>query len=46
ELAGMFEGAGARVVDRTGMVFDPLRWRWSLSKRDLSVNYAVTGVRA
>ena len=45
ELAGMFEAAGVRVVDRSGMVFNPLGWSWSLSKRDLSVNYLMTGVR-
>lgn len=45
ELAGMFEAAGVGVVDRSGMVFNPLGWSWSLSKRDLSVNYLVTGVR-
>ena len=45
DLAAMFEAAGIRVVDRTGMVFNPLGWSWSLSKRDLAVNYAVTGVR-
>ena len=45
ELAGMAEAAGVRVVDRTGMVFDPLRWSWSLG-RDLAVNYLITGIRA
>ena len=45
ELAGMFEAAGVNVVDRSGMVFNPLGWSWSLSKRDLSVNYLMTGVR-
>lgn len=45
ELAAIFEAAGVSVVDRAGMVFNPLGWSWSLSKRDLSVNYAVTGVR-
>ena len=45
ELASMFDAAGVRVVDRSGMVFNPLGWSWSLSKRDLSVNYLVTGVR-
>lgn len=45
ELAGMFDAAGARVVDRAGMVFNPLGWSWSLSPRDLSVNYLIAGVR-
>ncbi|MEM1101381.1 MAG: bifunctional 3-demethylubiquinol 3-O-methyltransferase/2-polyprenyl-6-hydroxyphenol methylase, partial [Pseudomonadota bacterium] len=34
--------AGLAPVDRTGMVFDPLRWTWSLSATDLSVNYITT----
>lgn len=45
ELGSMFDAAGVRVVDRSGMVFNPLGWSWSLSKRDLSVNYLMTGVR-
>lgn len=45
ELASMFEAAGVTVVDRSGMVFNPLGWDWSLSKRDLAVNYLMTGVR-
>ena len=46
ELAAMMEGAGLRVADRRGMVFNPISWGWSLSDRDLSVNYAMTGLRA
>ena len=38
--------AGLRVVDRCGMVFNPLGWSWSLSPRDLSVNYILTAQRA
>ncbi|MFV0409253.1 MAG: bifunctional 2-polyprenyl-6-hydroxyphenol methylase/3-demethylubiquinol 3-O-methyltransferase UbiG [Paracoccus sp. (in: a-proteobacteria)] len=45
ELAAMMETAGLRVADRTGMVFNPISWDWSLSDRDLSVNYAMTGIR-
>ncbi|WP_371823310.1 bifunctional 2-polyprenyl-6-hydroxyphenol methylase/3-demethylubiquinol 3-O-methyltransferase UbiG [Paracoccus sp. Z118] len=46
ELAAMMDAAGAPVVDRAGMVFNPVRWSWSLSKRDLSVNYLMTGIRS
>ena len=46
ELAAMTEAAGLDVVDRCGMVFNPLGWSWSLSHRDLSVNYAMTALRA
>jgi len=27
------------------MVFNPLSWRWSLSARDLSVNYVTASVK-
>ena len=46
ELAEMMQKAGLRVADRRGMVFNPISWGWSLSDRDLSVNYAMTGLRA
>jgi len=46
ELAAMTEATGLDVVDRCGMVFNPLGWSWSLSHRDLSVNYAMTALRA
>ncbi|MFC3629052.1 bifunctional 2-polyprenyl-6-hydroxyphenol methylase/3-demethylubiquinol 3-O-methyltransferase UbiG [Paracoccus angustae] len=45
ELAGMAEGAGLAVADRRGMVFNPLGFGWSLSDRDLSVNYILTARR-
>ena len=45
-LSGMLKTAGLNPVDRKGMVFDPLRRSWSLSPRDLSVNYAMTATRA
>ncbi len=45
ELARDLEQAGLQVMNRTGFVFDPLRWQWSLSERDLSVNYAMSCIR-
>lgn len=42
ELAAAATQAGLRPVDRTGMVFNPLRGDWTLSERDLSVNYLMT----
>ncbi|MDO5630817.1 MAG: bifunctional 2-polyprenyl-6-hydroxyphenol methylase/3-demethylubiquinol 3-O-methyltransferase UbiG [Paracoccus sp. (in: a-proteobacteria)] len=41
ELAAMIDRAGAQVVDRHGVVFNPLRWSFHLSPRDLSVNYLI-----
>lgn len=46
ELSQMMEQAGLRAVDRKGMVFNPISWDWSLSDRDLSVNYAISAVRS
>ncbi len=46
ELTGMLEEAGMQVIARTGFAFNPLTWRWTLSERDLSVNYALAGTRA
>ncbi|SMR82506.1 3-demethylubiquinone-9 3-methyltransferase [Aliiroseovarius halocynthiae] len=45
ELADLIAAAGLNVVDRIGMVFNPLGWSWSLSSQDLSVNYAITSVK-
>lgn len=45
ELFDLLAGAGMTPVDRKGFVFDPLRWSWSLSDRDLSVNYVTTSLR-
>jgi 2-polyprenyl-6-hydroxyphenyl methylase/3-demethylubiquinone-9 3-methyltransferase len=45
ELATMTEATGLSVVDRCGMVFNPLGWSWSLSHRDLSVNYMLSALR-
>ena len=45
ELSGLIGAAGLDVVDRIGMVYDPLRDQWRLSERDLSVNYAMVAVR-
>ena len=45
ELCAMLEKAGLNPVDRTGFVFNPVAWSWSLSDRDLSVNYVTTSLR-
>ena len=44
EIATPVRRAGLKIVDRTGMVFDPLRDRWSLS-RDTDVNYLLAARR-
>ncbi len=45
ELYALLRGAGFDPVDRKGMVFNPLLWSWSLSDRDLSVNYVTASLR-
>ncbi|WP_410217243.1 bifunctional 2-polyprenyl-6-hydroxyphenol methylase/3-demethylubiquinol 3-O-methyltransferase UbiG [Paracoccus sp. (in: a-proteobacteria)] len=42
ELSQKAESAGLMVVDRRGMVFNPVTFGWRLSDRDLSVNYILT----
>ena len=44
EIATPVRVAGLKVLDRTGMVFDPLRNRWILS-RDTDVNYLLSARR-
>lgn len=39
ELLTLLEQAGLQPVDSKGFVFNPVSWRWSISDRDLSVNY-------
>ncbi|MFN3210429.1 MAG: bifunctional 2-polyprenyl-6-hydroxyphenol methylase/3-demethylubiquinol 3-O-methyltransferase UbiG [Roseovarius sp.] len=45
ELYGLLRDAGLDPVDRKGFVFNPLSWSWSLSDRDLAVNYVTTSVK-
>ncbi|MDJ0826329.1 MAG: bifunctional 2-polyprenyl-6-hydroxyphenol methylase/3-demethylubiquinol 3-O-methyltransferase UbiG [Rhodobacter sp.] len=46
ELFAMLESAGLDPVDRKGFVFNPLAWSWSISDRDLSVNYVTTSLKS
>ena len=45
ELFAMLEKAGLKPVDRKGYVFNPVRWDWSISDRDLSVNYVTAALK-
>lgn len=45
ELTEFIRKAGLDLVDRKGMVFNPVAWSWSLSARDLSVNYVTASVK-
>ncbi len=45
ELFDLIEQAGLKPVDRKGFVFNPVKWSWSISDRDLSVNYVTASVK-
>lgn len=45
ELFELIKKGGLDPVDRTGFVFNPIAWSWSLSERDLSVNYVTASVK-
>lgn len=45
ELLAMMVRATLDPVDRKGFVFNPISWQWSISDRDLSVNYVTAAVR-
>lgn len=46
ELFEMISTSGLEPVDRKGFVFNPLLWRWSVSDRDLSVNYVTASIKS
>ena len=45
ELYDLLAQADLSPVDRKGYVFNPLSWTWSLSDRDLSVNYVTAAIK-
>lgn len=45
ELFELLKSSGLEPVDRKGFVFSPVSWVWSLSVRDLSVNYVTSSIR-
>ncbi len=45
ELFDLLSKAGLEPVDRKGFVFNPVLWSWSISPRDLSVNYVTASLR-
>lgn len=45
ELFDLMQQAGLNPVDRKGFKFDFLGWSWSISDRDLSVNYVTTSLK-
>jgi 2-polyprenyl-6-hydroxyphenyl methylase/3-demethylubiquinone-9 3-methyltransferase len=45
ELFDLLEGAGLKPVDRKGFQFNPLRWDWQISERDLSCNYVTASIK-
>ncbi|UWR57977.1 bifunctional 2-polyprenyl-6-hydroxyphenol methylase/3-demethylubiquinol 3-O-methyltransferase UbiG [Phaeobacter inhibens] len=45
ELFDLLTKSGLTPVDRKGFVFNPMFWSWSLSERDLSVNYVTASTK-
>ncbi len=45
ELFRMIGRAGLDAVDKKGFAFNPITWQWSISDRDLSVNYVAAAIR-
>lgn len=45
ELFELIANAGLAPVDRKGYVFNPISWQWSISDRDLSVNYVTASIK-
>jgi 2-polyprenyl-6-hydroxyphenyl methylase/3-demethylubiquinone-9 3-methyltransferase len=45
ELYALIRQAGLDPVDRKGFVFNKLTWGWSISERDLSVNYVTASIK-
>jgi 2-polyprenyl-6-hydroxyphenyl methylase/3-demethylubiquinone-9 3-methyltransferase len=45
ELYKLLQDAGLKPVDRKGFVFNPVAWSWSLSPKDLSVNYVTASIK-
>lgn len=46
ELFALLRQAGLKPVDKKGFVFNPVTWNWSVSARDLSVNYVTASIRS
>ena len=45
ELFDLLRQAELEPVDKKGFVFNPILWNWSISDRDLSVNYVTASVK-
>jgi 2-polyprenyl-6-hydroxyphenyl methylase/3-demethylubiquinone-9 3-methyltransferase len=45
ELENIIEQSGLKMVDKKGFVFNPISWQWSISDKDLSVNYVTSSVK-
>lgn len=45
ELFELLSTSGMTPVDRKGFVFSPVSWSWSISEKDLSVNYVTASTK-
>jgi 2-polyprenyl-6-hydroxyphenyl methylase/3-demethylubiquinone-9 3-methyltransferase len=45
ELSDLLVCSGLKLIDKKGFFFDKLAWEWSISNRDLSINYVTTSTK-
>ncbi|WP_334066861.1 bifunctional 2-polyprenyl-6-hydroxyphenol methylase/3-demethylubiquinol 3-O-methyltransferase UbiG [Nereida ignava] len=45
ELFELLSASGMTPVDRKGFVFSPVSWSWSISEKDVSVNYVTASTK-
>lgn len=46
ELFNLIGQSGLTPVDRKGFIFNPISWQWSISDKDLSVNYVTASTKS
>ena len=46
ELSSFIEKTGLKVIDKSGFVFNFVKWDWNLSREDLSVNYVISSIKS
>ena len=45
ELTNLLSDSGLQLIDKKGFSFDKFFWTWSISSKDLSINYVTTSVK-
>ena len=45
ELTDLLGDSGLKIIDKKGFSFDKIAWAWSISNKDLSINYVTSSVK-